>query len=312
MRGSGAAPNFMLYKLLVCTTVTGPTSSVNATKLQLALLVRQTHFMYDVIIIGGSYAGLSAALALGRSLRKTLVIDAGQAANRFTPHAHNFITHDGRAPEEIRELARSQVQAYGDVSFHTGKATIATGKVDNFSITTDSGAVFTGRRLLLAGGIVDKLPDLPGAQECWGKSYIHCPYCHGYEYKGEKTAILQVGEQTSHYAHTIGNWTDDLTVLSNGADPESLSALPPTTKLRTSGLAQLHHEDGQLTAIEFTDGTQEEFTVLYNSPAFRLSSDLSHQLNCEHQDSGRITIDDTMHTSVPGVFAAGDCTTMFR
>ncbi|HEX2627711.1 MAG TPA: FAD-dependent oxidoreductase, partial [Chitinophagaceae bacterium] len=135
---------------------------------------------FDVIIIGGSYSGLAAALALGRALKKVLVIDSGQPCNSPTPHSHNFITQDGKTPKEISTLARKQVEKYNTVKFIEGLAISGTKTVTGFEIQTDSTKIFEAKKLIFATGIKDIMPSIKGHAECWGISIIHCPYCHGY------------------------------------------------------------------------------------------------------------------------------------
>ena len=144
---------------------------------------------FDVLIIGGSYAGLSAAMVLGRSLRYTLLIDGGDPCNKRTPHAHNIITHDGEPPLEIAAKAREQVLAYEHAGRVEDQATELTGEDGAFTVGTATGASYTARKLVFATGLHDGLPDIPGVQECWGKTAIHCPYCHGYEHRGEPTVV---------------------------------------------------------------------------------------------------------------------------
>ena len=149
---------------------------------------------FDVIIVGGSYSGLSAAMALGRALRKVLIIDGGKPANRFTPHSHNFITHDGRSPGEIAALARQQVNKYPTVKQVNGFVTSAERAANEFMVVLDSGASYSATKLVFATGIIDVLPNIPGLADCWGKSVLHCPYCHGYEVRNVKTGIIGNGD----------------------------------------------------------------------------------------------------------------------
>ncbi len=176
--------------------------------------MEQKHF--DVIIVGGSYSGLSAAMSLGRSLRQVLVIDSGLPCNRQTPHSHNFITQDGEVPTVISAKAKLQVDFYKTVQFFNGLAVQANKTKVGFEIKTDSGEVFTSKKVLFATGVKDLLPEIKGLAECWGISVLHCPYCHGYEVKTEKTAIIANGEMAFEYAKLISNWTKDLRLLTNG------------------------------------------------------------------------------------------------
>ncbi|WP_449401083.1 NAD(P)/FAD-dependent oxidoreductase [Chryseobacterium wanjuense] len=172
--------------------------------------------IFDVIIIGGSYAGLSAGMALGRSLRNVLIIDGGKPCNRQTPHSHNFITHDGKTPKEISDLAKEQVEKYETVHFHNGIAVKTVKTSEGFQVETENGEVFFAKKLILASGVKDVMPDIPGFSECWGISVIHCPYCHGYEVKGETTGILSNGEMLFEFSKLVYNLTKDLTLFTNG------------------------------------------------------------------------------------------------
>src|SRR5689334_3705559 len=144
---------------------------------------------FDVIIIGGSYAGLATAMALGRALRNVLVIDGGNPCNKQTPHSHNFLTNDGKTPKEIASLAKQQVRMYSTVSFLDGFATAGLKTTSGFEVQTQAGEVFTSKKLVFATGIRDVMPSIPGFAESWGISVLHCPYCHGYEVRHQKTGI---------------------------------------------------------------------------------------------------------------------------
>ena len=150
---------------------------------------------FEVIIIGGSYAGLSAAMALGRSLRKVLIIDSGSACNRQTPHSHNFITQDGVPPAKISEKAKNQVLQYKSVAFINDLAIKAEKTENGFNVDTQSGEKLVTSKIIFATGIKDLVPPVPGFKECWGISLIHCPYCHGFEFRTKKTGILANGER---------------------------------------------------------------------------------------------------------------------
>src|SRR5690349_6750951 len=171
---------------------------------------------YDVIIIGGSYAGLSSAMSLGRSVRRVLIIDGGLPCNRQTPHSHKFITQDGQTPAAIAAKAREQVLAYKTVRFMNGTANNATKNENGFVVTTNEGQQFESKKLVLATGIKDNMPGIKGFEECWGISVVHCPYCHGYELRDKKTAIMAKGERAFHLASLVNNLTNNITILSSG------------------------------------------------------------------------------------------------
>jgi thioredoxin reductase len=265
---------------------------------------------FDVIITGGSYAGLSAAMSLGRALRKVLVIDSGKPCNSQTPHSHNFLTRDGQTPAELSALAKAQVAAYPTVSFYQGLA-ISGAKTDHgFEIQTGSGEHFTAKKLVFASGIRDILPEIKGFAECWGITAIHCPYCHGYEVKHERTGILANGDGAFDYAKLISNWTKDLTIFTNG--PSTLSA-EQAEKIRSyhiniveTEIDSLEHEKGHLQRIRFKDGSGFPLKAIYSKPKFEQHSDIPAKLGCELTEQGLLKIDAMQRTTIPGVYACGD------
>lgn len=184
---------------------------------------------FDVIIIGGSYSGLAAAMALGRALVSVLVIDSGKPCNRQTPHSHNFLTQDGKEPADIAAIGKQQVALYDTVQFFDGLA-ISGQRTSNglFEIQTASGEIFWADKLIFATGIKDIMPDVEGFVDCWGISVLHCPYCHGYEVRDQPTGILGSGENGYELAKLISNWTKDLTLFTEGKSkltPEQIEKL---------------------------------------------------------------------------------------
>ncbi len=271
---------------------------------------------FEVIIIGGSYAGLAAAMTLGRSLRKVLVIDAGKPCNRQTPHSHNFLTQDGKTPSEISTLSRQQVQAYKTVSFHSDQVISASKTSTGFEIKTEKGSTFNSLKLIFASGIKDILPDIPGLKECWGISVILCPYCHGYEVRNEKTGILANGDFGFEFGKMITNWTKDLTLFTNGKSTLSEDQLEKLASknviVSEKKIDQIIQEDGQMKALKFIDGSQVELKALYAKPDFEQSTPLISELGCELKENGYVEVDQLQKTSVSGIFACGDNTNMFR
>ena len=272
--------------------------------------------LFDVIIIGGSYAGLSAALALGRALRRVLVLDSVRPCNWQTPHSHNFLTQDGHAPAAIAAQARAQVLAYPTVQLRNEAAVAAAGADNDFQVTTASGAVVAARKLLFATGVRDLLPVLPGFAESWGISVIHCPFCHGYEYRDEPTGILMNGDAAFEMARLIRNWTTRLTVFTDG--PASI-APAHWQQLAASGIAveeapvrELAHAGGYLTHVGLADDRQVPLRALYARPPFEQHCALPQALGCAHTETGYLQVDGIQKTSVLGIYAAGDATTPMR
>lgn len=170
---------------------------------------------YDVIIVGGSYAGLSAALSLGRFLRKVLVIDSKLPCNRQTPHSHNFLTQDGIKPSDISEKAKQQLSKYKTIEFLNAKVTGAQKTDQEITVNIESGEKFSSKKIIFATGVKDRMPNIKGFAECWGISVIHCPYCHGYEAKDQPTGIIANGDAAIHYVQLIRNLTSDIRILTN-------------------------------------------------------------------------------------------------
>lgn len=271
---------------------------------------------FEVIIIGGSYAGLSAAMSLGRSLRKTLIIDSGLPCNRQTPHSHNFITQDGSKPSEIAEKAKSQVLEYSTVEFLDGLA-IGAKRTDNgFSIITESGQEFNSKKLIFATGIKDSMPAIKGFAACWGISMVHCPYCHGYELRGKKTGIMANGDRAFHLASLVNNLTDNLTILTSGkADfgPEQVNKLKNhNIKIVEAEVIEIEHRNGYVQKVIFKGETKEAFDGIYAALSFTQHSNIPASLGCELTENGYIKIDDFQKTTVEGIFACGDNSTMMR
>ena len=271
--------------------------------------------VFDVVIAGGSYAGLAAAMALGRSLRTVLVVDSDMPCNRQTPYSHNFITHDGKTPREILTLARAQVTQYETVTFVRGIVSGAQKTDNGFEIHTTSGDRFHAGKLIFATGIRDVMPDIPGYAECWGISVLHCPYCHGYEVRNTSTGLLGNGDYGFEFSGLISNWTNDLTLYTNGK--ATLSATQRSI-LSTRGIETvekeieaLEHHHGHLKKIIFRDGTTAALQTLYAKSLFVQHCPVPEMLGCDMLD-GYIAVDGLQKTSVPGVFACGDNASRMR
>lgn len=272
--------------------------------------------LYDVIIIGGSYAGLSAAMALGRSLKNTLIIDNGIPCNRQTPHSHNFITQDGEKPKVIAERAREQVAQYKSIEFLNAKAIKGKKLEGKFEIQTEEGDKIFAKKLIFATGIKDLLPEIKGFTACWGISVIHCPYCHGYEFKGKKTAIMFDNEKAFHIAQLVNNLTDNITILTSGktyfSDVQLQKLKDHHIDIIDKEVLEIVHHLGNVNAVTFTDGSQVLFDAIYASVPFIQHSQIPQELGCELNDQGYIKTDSFQMTNIEGVFACGDNTSPMR
>ena len=271
---------------------------------------------FDVIIIGGSYAGLSAAMALGRSLRHVLIIDSGLPCNRQTPHSHNFITQDGEKPGVIAEKAKDQVLNYSTVQFLNGLALSGKKNENDFVITTQTDQEFVAKKLIFATGIKDTMPNIKGFTDCWGISVVHCPYCHGYELRNLKTGIMANGERAFHLTSLVRNLTDEITVLTLGkADfkPEQITRLNShNINIIETGISEIEHHSGYIKNVVFQNGSKMAFESIYAALPFTQHSDIPLSLGCELTETGYIKVDGFQKTTVDGVFACGDNAAMMR
>lgn len=271
-----------------------------------------TDTMYDVIIIGGSYAGLSAAIQLGRARRKVLIIDEGLRRNRFAAHSHGFITQDGVDPAVIAAKAREQVLNYPTITWRSARADSAqkleTSSTDAGFEVLAKGVRHQSRRLLLATGVKDLLPAIGGLAERWGKAVFHCPYCHGYELNQGPIGVIAGSELSMHHALMLPDW-GPTTLLVNDAftpDAEQLAALTArgTTLERCPISAITGHAD-----INLADGRVLSFAGLFAMAPFELASPIAHDLGLEMEQGplgATIKTDVMKETSLPGVFACGD------
>lgn len=263
--------------------------------------------MFDVIVIGGSYAGMAAALQLLRARRKVLVVDAGLRRNRFASTLHGFLGQDGVDPAVIWAKARDQLLAYPTLTWVTGSAMSISGQSDSFSVVTE-GESHTSRRLLLAIGLTDDLPAIPGLALRWGQSVFHCPYCHGYELNAGPIGVIATGPMSLHQAQMLPDW-GATTFLTNGAlmldadqrnDLSSRGVTVEDTPIRAvTGVAGVQLQDGRTLTFAGL------FTASRTSPA----SPLAEVMGCALMETPmglQIQTSDTKETSIPGVFACGD------
>jgi thioredoxin reductase len=267
--------------------------------------------MDDVIIIGGGFAGLSAALQLGRALRRVTVLDTGLPRNRFASHAHTILGHDHKPPRQILAEAREQIGRYKTVHFVDQPAVSVEGTEDDFRVTLADETVLSARRLILAYGVRDEVPNIPGASECWGISYLHCPYCHGTEFAGRRLGGMVKPEAFPFAGPLYRDWSDDLTMFSNG------QALPPGAeeslakrgiKIVTDPVVKLEHDSGHLTAV-VTTRESIPIDALFAPPPVAFTTPIGTALGCKVVDGGHgpyFEVDEGQLTSVRGVYAAGD------
>jgi thioredoxin reductase len=269
---------------------------------------------WDVIIVGGGPAGLSAALTLGRCRRRVLLCDAGQPRNRFSDHLHAYLTRDGTAPAELLELGRHELRTYPSVTLRQVQVIDAACDGGEFAITLESGDIEKARKLLLATGVVDHLPVIDGIEPLYGKSVHHCPYCDGWEWRDQALAVYGRGDgKGAGLALMLLQWSRDVVLLTDG--PAQLST-EERTRLDANGvrvfeapIARLEGEAGKLQRIVFSGAETIERAAMFFNTGQHQRSPLASRLGCDFTDNGGIVAEEhQVETSVAGLYAAGDAT----
>ncbi len=250
---------------------------------------------YDVIVIGGSFAGLSGALQLARARRRVLVLDSGKPRNRFAQFSHGLFGHDGQPASAILANARSQLLG------------------EEYTVTAASGTVHTASRLILATGVSDDLSTIPGLQERWGISMLHCFYCHGYEVAGRRLGVLATSDRSLQTAMLLPDWSEHVTLFTNGVltlSPEQLAELSTRgVSVEAAPVVALLGDAPALSGLRLDDGRITPVDAVFTSPRTRMASPLAEQLGCDFEEgpSGPfIRTGADKQTTVRGVYAAGD------
>ncbi|WP_104043349.1 NAD(P)/FAD-dependent oxidoreductase [Arthrobacter sp. ZGTC412] len=272
--------------------------------------------LFDVAVIGGGPAGLSAGVALARALRSVVVIDAGGQRNLPAEGVHGFLTREGMSPRELLAAGREELAEYGGAAI-TGVVKSARRDGDNFVLSLDDGSTCTARRLLITSGIQDELPDLPGVADRWGRDVLYCPYCHGWEIRNQKVGVLASDAHAVLQALTFRQWSPDVTLLLNGelalspGQSEQLDAR--SVKVADGRVRGLVVQDDKLTAVTLDDGSAVPMEVLVVSPAAVSKANMLQALGLEPDDleegpGTHLPTDESGLTSCPGVWAAGNAT----
>lgn len=272
---------------------------------------------FDAIVIGGGPAGLSAALVLGRARKRTLVVDAARPRHAVTDAVHGFLTREGIAPAELRRIGRAQLEPFTTVSF--AEATVESADLHDGRITLRlaDGRRLDTRALLLAVGVIDEHPELPGYAELWGRSIHICPFCHGWESRDRRVGLYGGGEVAVHKAMLLRTWTRELVVYASGepvAEAQRMELAAAGIRIEPRPVVALEGQGHVLERVRFSDGQAEPCDVLFVSPLQRpvpLVETLGVRLVQAHPRlaSRYVEVDPMMATSLPGVWAAGDCTT---
>lgn len=270
--------------------------------------------MHDVIVIGGSFAGQSAAMQLARARQDVLLIDGGSPRNRYAEAAHGFLGQDGRAPHVIIAEASRQLLAYPTVEILKGTANRAARNDGHFVVTLADGAERRTRHLVLATGVSDTLPDIVGLAERWGRTVLHCPYCHGYEVRDQALGVIAGSPMSPHQAALIPDWGATTYFTQGLYEPEDADLELLNRRgviIERTPVVQLLGEEPQLRAVKLADGRIIEMAAVFVASRTKPSSDIAESLGCamEEGPSGPFVKTDHMGmTSVPGVYAAGDAT----
>ncbi|WP_369657631.1 NAD(P)/FAD-dependent oxidoreductase [Streptomyces sp. RPA4-2] len=270
---------------------------------------------YEAVVVGGGAAGLSAALVLGRARRRTLVVDAGEPRNAPAAHLQGYLTRDGVPPAEFLALGREEVARYGVELVRDRAVDVTRIGSGEFRVTLASGRTADARRLVLATGLADELPTVPGVAERFGRDVLHCPYCHGWEVRDEAFGVLASTAMGVHQALMVSQWSKDVTLFLHEVAEEELSR-DDRRRLAAAGVAvvpgevaALVVEEDRLTGVRLTDGSAHARSALFVAPRAVPRNDLFERLGAETRETPFGTypvVDETGLTSVPGVWAAGN------
>ena len=264
---------------------------------------------YEVAIVGGGAAGLSAALVLGRARRRVIVIDAGRPRNAPAAHMQGFLSRDGMPPADLLEAGRTEVRRYGVELIADRVLDALTG----FVLRLDSGRVVQAGQVLLATGADDVLPvGIDGARERWGRDFLHCPYCHGWEIRDRPVGVLATGTGSVEHAHLLRQWTDDVTLFAHTTtitDAERATLAARSIALVDGTVERLVVEDDRLQAVQLAGGRTVAREAIFIRPALRANLDNpAVLLGCELREDGLVHTATDGRTTVPGVWAAGNAT----
>lgn len=280
------------------------------------MTLEQTEQTFDVAVIGGGAAGLSAALVLGRARRSVIVVDAGSPRNAPADGVHGFLSRDGISPAELIETGQKEVDRYGGLVVR-GEAVAARRTAEGFVVTLDDGRLLTARRLLVTTGLVDELPDISGVRERWGRDVLHCPYCHGWEFRDQPIGILGSDSWAVHKALLFRQWTPDVVLFAHTApaltDEQAEQLAARGIRVVPGIVDSVEVVDDRLTGVRLRDGAVVARRALVVSPRFVARSQLlaglglhptAHPLGVGEY----VAADATGLTEVPGVWVAGNVT----
>lgn len=265
---------------------------------------------YDVVIVGGGAAGLSAALVLGRARRRVVVIDAGKPRNAPAAHMQGYLSRDGMPPTELLATGRAEIAQYGVEVIDAVVADVAATGGPGFTVRLDDGVALAARRLLVATGMRDEIPDLPGVHERWGQDLLHCPYCHGWEVRDRPLGVLGSNPGSVLQAQLVRQWSEDVIYFAHTQEPSAEEA----AELEARGIGVVHGEvarlvveDDHLSGVELVDGRVVPRAAVFVRPInVPHPDDLLRSLGCALDDAGFAIVDRSGRTSLEGLWGAGN------
>ncbi|MEU1038457.1 NAD(P)/FAD-dependent oxidoreductase [Streptomyces sp. NPDC005907] len=272
---------------------------------------------YEAVVVGGGTAGLSAGLVLGRARRTTLVVDSGEPRNAPAAHMQGYLSRDGMPPAEFLAEGRREIERYGVELVRDRAVDVSRDGAGEFEVTLAAGRTVHARRLVVATGLADELPPVPGVAERWGRDVLHCPYCHGWEVRDAPFGVLATGPMSIHQALIVSHWSKDVRLFLHTVDEDTLPD-EDLRRLAAAGVdvvpgevAGLVTADDRLTGIRLADGTVHDRAVLFVAARLSPRTELLEKLGAEFHETAFGTypvVDETGRTTVPGVWAAGNAT----
>ncbi|MGW0522995.1 NAD(P)/FAD-dependent oxidoreductase [Crossiella sp. NPDC003009] len=264
---------------------------------------------YDVVVIGAGPGGLSTAMVLGRSRRRALLVDGGAGRNSSAAGVHGMLGCDGMAPDQLRSLGMAQLAEYPDVVTCDGHVRDVTGQQADFSVGFDDGRTVGARRIVLATGVREDLPEVAGVAERWGRGVLGCPYCHAWEVRDQPLAVLATGSgDDAMFAAQLTQWSSEITLCANGIEDLGDEGVLRRrgVRVRTDAVCRVEGGDGGVEQVVFHDGPPLRCAAMFLHASTRQASPLPEQLGCVLLDDGSVRVDDAGQTSVPGLYAVGD------
>lgn len=266
--------------------------------------------LYDVTIVGGGPAGMSAALVLGRAKKRVVLVDAGRPRNRVTQGIHGFLTRDGIRPAEFRQTARAELAGYPSVRIAEDTVLSVTGEDGRFIATTAGGDVYESRKVLFAAGMKDLPMELDGLAEVYGRSAFICPYCDGWELRDRPLALITRGAEAMHLTKIVSGWSGELTLCTNGPDGLTEEQRQDLERhgvpVYDAPIRSIESSDGIVRRIVLEDGVSVPCAGIFFKPRLAPGSDLPQALGCRMTETGAVEVDMLGKTSVPGIYSAGD------